>query len=314
MTTGQDHTSDSATEQLEAMGRTFALDTYRLLRLTRAVDEALGQLHRAGTIGFHVPWALTEATTVGAVTALNPDDWVFPSHRFGGVALSRGIEAETLFHHALATADDPSLGRQTPGNFSHAEAHIVSISSSPSARLTQAAGVAHAAHLRGEDCVPLAYLGAAATACNDFHAGLNLAGVLKAPVIFLAERKGAEDAPAGTVAPFGEAYGIQAMSIDGSDVLSVRAAVLSARRKITEGSGPILIDAARGGDPIERFRRTLKGVGGLSPSLLAELDDGITVEVEDALRAAMESRPAAHSTLHDHVLADRSSEIEKNPS
>jgi 2-oxoisovalerate dehydrogenase E1 component alpha subunit len=290
------------TQQLESMGRTLALEVYRLLRLTRLVDDSLARMQNAGTIGFHIPWRGAEGTAIGAVTALTGKDWIFPSHRYGGVALARGVELAALFHHALGTLDDPSLGRQTPGNFGHADANIVSISSSISARLSQAVGVAHAARLKGEDAVVLAYLGAAATAGNDFHAGLNLAGVLQAPVIYLAERRGTHDAPAEAVAPFGEAYGIESVTVDGGNILAVRAAVELARERIVSGGGPVLIDAPLNGDPFQRYRATLETIGGLSASLLQEMDDSLNEEVEAARQAALTSGPASASTLHDHVL------------
>lgn len=304
--------TELATQQLESMGRTMALDLYRLLRLTRLVDESITEMQRAGTVGFHIPWMGTEATTIGAVTALQSKDWIFPSHRYGGVALARNVGVAALFHHALGTSSDPSLGRQTPGNFGHAASKIVSISSSVSARLSQAVGVAHAAHLKEEDVVVLAYMGAAATAGNDFHAGLNLAGVLRSPVIYFVERKGTDDAPTGTVAPFGEAYGLESLSIDGSDVLAVQEAVVTAREQLIKGGAPVLIDAELNGDPLQRYKRTLEEVGGLSATLLQEMDDSLAIEVETARDTALASLPATTATLHQHVLSQENSKTEMN--
>lgn len=316
MTSGAKKTQDTSTahEQLESMGRTAALELYRLLKLTRLIDESLSGLLARGKIGFHIPWNGTEATTVGAVAALTSGDWVFPSHRYGGVALSRGVNAEVLFHHAFGHSEDPSGGRQTPGNFGSAAHNIVSISSSVSARLAQAAGVAQAAVIRGDDTVVLAYLGAAASAANDFHAGLNLAGVLKAPVLYLAERLGTDDAPAGTLEPFGEAYGLDAVTVDGSDVLSVRAAVASARQRIAEGGAPVLIDAVIGGDPISKYRHHLEGIGGLSASLLAEMDDGLAAEAAEAEAAGLKGTPPSDASLLDNVLGNNQPHTETSQS
>jgi TPP-dependent pyruvate/acetoin dehydrogenase alpha subunit len=155
-------------------------------------------------------------------------------------------------------------------------------------------------------------MGAAATAGNDFHAGLNLAGVLRSPVIYLVERKGTDDAPAGTVAPFGEAYGLKSFSIDGGDVLAVQAAVVTARDQLIKGGAPVLIDAELMGDPPQRYKRTLEEVGGLSASLLQEMDDSLAVEVEAARDTALASLPATTETLHQHVLSQENSKTEMN--
>src|SRR5207302_7657569 len=98
-------------------------------------------------------------------------------------------------------------------------------------------------------CV-LTFMGDGATSSNDFHTGLNFAGVYKSPVIFFCENNGwaislpvSKQTASKTIAIKGEAYGMPGVRVDGNDVLAVWKAMRDARERAVRGDGPTLIEA-----------------------------------------------------------------------
>ena len=107
-----------------------------------------------------------------------------------------------------------------------------------------------AAKIRGDDVVIIGYMGDGATSASDFHAGMNFAGVYKAPVVlFCQNNQWAISVPASaqsaseTIAIKGQAYGIPSVRVDGNDVLAVYVATKEARARAACGDGPTFIEA-----------------------------------------------------------------------
>ena len=104
--------------------------------------------------------------------------------------------------------------------------------------------------LKDESGVVLVFFGDGASSEGDFYEAGNLAGVLKAPVIFLCiNNQWAISTPthlqtaADSFASKAEAFGIPGLTVDGNDPASVYEAVSEARNRATSGKGPTLIEA-----------------------------------------------------------------------
>ena len=127
---------------------------YRTMLLVRSFDEICLKLQRSGRIGFSIPNRGIEATQVGAASALEKTDWIFPSYRDFGMALYHGIPAVEMMHNMFGNALDSAKGRQMPVHFSFVDPiHFYSISSPIGTHLPHAVGAAYASKLRGEDTV-----------------------------------------------------------------------------------------------------------------------------------------------------------------
>jgi len=160
---------------------------YRVMVLTRMVDERAIKLQRQGRIGFYVPSTGQEASHIGAALALQSDDWVYPSYRDPGITLLRGITVAELLNQCYGNSADHTLGRQMPVHYSFKKIRFVSISSPIATQVVQAAGTAMAMKIRKDPHVAMAFFGDGATSANDFHTGLNFAGVFAAPCVFVCE-------------------------------------------------------------------------------------------------------------------------------
>jgi TPP-dependent pyruvate/acetoin dehydrogenase alpha subunit len=235
-----------------------------------------------------------EAAIVGAVAALQADDVVAPGRRGAGAALWRGHPLSGLASQLL----ERGAGKEgVPGAFPRSLA-VLPPSRFTATQLAHATGIAWAMKMQaqggGPGKVVLAFLDREATSAEDFHSGLNFAGVFQVPVVFVCMNA----APAGTVASVETvsetiaikalAYGIRGTLVDGSDLFAVFAATRAAAARARAGEGATLVEAAvaDASDPLDRVRRWL-----LAQKLLDAAGEGtlrreVDAEVEAALAGA----------------------------
>src|SRR5580692_2175000 len=213
------------------------LTLYRMMVLGRRFDTQATALTKQGRLAVYPSARGQEAGEIGAVAALRPQDWLFPTYRDSMAVVARGVdpvEVLTLLRGDWHCGYDPY-------------AHRVAPQCTPLAtNAPHAVGLAHAARLKGEDTVALVMLGDGATSEGDTHEALNFAAVWNAPVVFLVQNNGyaisvplAKQTAAPALAYKGVGYGMRSLIIDGNDAAAVYAAV---RAAIASG-GPTLIEA-----------------------------------------------------------------------
>ena len=225
-------------------------EAYRWMVLARVMDERCLSLQRQGRIGFYAPLSGQEAAQVGAAFAMQAEDWVFPAYRELAVALVRGASLRSLLDQLVGNAADLSKGRQMPNHFALRDRHFVSASSPIGTQITQAVGAAMAAQRRHDPIATFTFFGDGATSSNDFHAGLNFAGVFRAPTVFICQNNQwaislprSQQTRSATLAEKAAAYGLPGVLVDGNDVAAVYQAVHDARTRAVAGEGPTLIEA-----------------------------------------------------------------------
>ncbi|MDX2084034.1 MAG: thiamine pyrophosphate-dependent dehydrogenase E1 component subunit alpha [Candidatus Melainabacteria bacterium] len=217
--------------------------------LVRAFDERALKLQRSGRISFCVTSIGEEAANIGTAAALAPQDWVFPSYRQHGLALYRGVSLARLADQLFGNAADTVKGRQMPCHYSAHDHRFVSISSVIGTQIIQGVGAAMAAKIRKDDAVTLTYFGDGATSANDFHSGMNFAGVYQAPVVFVCiNNQYAISLPvrrqtaSPSIACKAQAYGMPGLQVDGNNAIEVYRATSYAMEYARSGKGPILLE------------------------------------------------------------------------
>jgi len=190
------------------------IDIYRLMYMSRCVDDREILLKRQQKIFFQISAAGHEALQVGAALAMRPGyDWFFPYYRDRALCLGLGVTPGEMLLQAVGAATDPaSGGRQMPTHWSSRELNIVSTSSSTTTQLLHAVGCAEAgryfsrhpeaaARVEGDyrafrdvkfhgDEVVFTSLGEGSTSQGEFWEALNTASNRKLPVIFCVEDNG----------------------------------------------------------------------------------------------------------------------------
>ena len=302
------------------------VDIYRRMVIGRRFDSQATALTKQGRLAVYPSSHGQEACQVGAVSALQAQDWLFPTYRDSVAIVSRGVDpVETL----SLLRGDWHLGYDP-------HAHHVGPQCTPLAtNALHAVGVAHAARLKGDDTVALVLLGDGATSEGDTHEALNFAAVWRAPVVFLVQNNGyaisvplAKQSAAPSLAHKGIGYGVPSMLIDGNDPAMVFSAVRDAVAAARSGAGPALIEAltyrieahtnaddagryrsqdevlqwlAR--DPIDRLERHLTSHGLLDAprrQQVADEAEAFAAAVRDRMNEDPKLDPAA---LFEHVYA-----------
>jgi TPP-dependent pyruvate/acetoin dehydrogenase alpha subunit len=216
----------------------------------------------------------------------------------------------------FGNANDLGRGRQLPGSPAFPRAlNIIPGSPHAGTQLPHATGIAWAAKMQGQPTVVLAYLDAAATSAEDFHAGLNFAGVFRVPAIFVCMGDMNRDAPvtrSETLAVKALAYGLSGVRVDGRDLLAVYAAVRAAADRGRRGEGATLIEAVLGdGEPFERLRAWLATEKILDVAGEAALRAEVEGEIRAAVAAEQPVGPPPARAIIENVLARPSRALEE---
>ncbi len=249
------------------------VEIYRLMFLSRRVDDREILLKRQQRTFFQVSGAGHEALQVGAALALRPGyDWFFPYYRDRALCLALGVSPEEMLLQAVGAATDPaSGGRQMPAHWSSRPLHIVSTSSSTATQVLHAVGCAEAgryfsrhpesaARVQGDyrafhdivfhdDEIALTCIGEGSTSQGEFWEALNTASNQKLPVIFCIEDNGyAISTPVEVNTPGGNISRLAAnfpnfhfAEIDGTDAEISLRAFQAAAAHCRAGRGPAFV-------------------------------------------------------------------------
>ena len=220
------------------------------MQYIRILDERMVAAQRQGRISFYLACTGEEASTVGSAAALEPQDMIMSQYREQGALAFRGYSTEQFMNQMFSNQLDANKGRQMPIHYGVKELNFMTISSPLATQIPQASGYAYGQKMAGQDAITICYFGEGAASEGDFHAGLNMAAVLKCPVIFFCRNNGyaistpSEEQFAGDgIASRGIGYGIKTIRVDGNDVLAVYAATQTARKLALAENCPVLIEA-----------------------------------------------------------------------
>jgi pyruvate dehydrogenase E1 component subunit alpha len=312
-------------------------DWLRMMLLIRRFEEKAGEEYSLGRIGgFCHLYIGQEAVAVGAISALNAEDWVISAYREHGQALARGVSPRAVMAELFGKATGCSHGKGGSMHLFDTSLHFMGGHGIVGGEIPLGTGFAFAAKYRKTSQVSLTFLGDAAANIGAFHEALNIAGLWNLPVVYVIENNrygmGTALKRAAAITDLYQraaSYAMPGVAVDGQDVVAVREVIDDAVRRARAGDGPTLVeartsrymghsmsDAASGTyrskeeldherqrDPIVILETRMRELGMLGDAELAEMEAAVKAEVEDAVRFADESPEPDPSALLADVYA-----------
>ena len=222
----------------------------RRMWLIRAFEEKVSALYAAREIVGLLHLGIgQEAVAVGTCGWLRPDDQVFGGHRSHGHAIAKGADINRLMAEIAGRATGYCAGKGGSMHIVAMDAGFVTATGVVGGTIPLALGAAFAAKESGTGRVAVVFFGDGAGQAGAFHESLNIASLWKLPVIFVCENNGyAEFTPLSAhtnverLAQHAKTYGIPSATVDGNDLLAVRAAASKAIEKTRQGKGPSFIE------------------------------------------------------------------------
>ncbi len=307
----------------------------RMMILIRHFEDKTYEMYTRAKIGgyCHMNHG-EEATIVGSIFPLRPQDWIVSFYREHGHILARGTEPKRVMAELFGRETGVSGGRGGSMHLFDAQRHFMGGYGIVAGHMPLSLGVGYSVKYRKADEVVLCLTGDGAMANGASHEALNMIGLYHLPVITLivnnlygmgttVEHSAANPA----LWKRGEIYGMQGVKVDGMDVMQVRRTMEGAMRRAAQGEptliesmtyryrGHSVADAARyrtqeevqhwrEQDPIERFFRQLRDAGLITEDERQEMARQVDQQVEEAVEFADSSPLPDPDGLFDFLYVD----------
>jgi TPP-dependent pyruvate/acetoin dehydrogenase alpha subunit len=310
-------------------------DMLRIRFFEEKIDQAL---FSAGLIrGLTHLYIGQEATGVGVIRNLQPQDYLLSTHRGHGHCLTRGSDPARAYAEILGRRDGLCRGKGGSMHLCDMATNFVGANPVVGADIPIAAGLALACKYLETGAIAAVFFGDGAMNTGAFHESANLAALWKLPLLLICENNryaiSVSVARASAVTELAEracAYGIWHETVDGMDVSAVYEAAGRAVEVCRSHPEPVLLvantyrfvghytkdtlryrppqearDMFREHDPIHRAERDLADNCGLPMETLIGIRDRVKREVAEAAQAAMQSPPPPPEwALEDVYAAD----------
>ena len=299
---------DLSNEQMQHMLR-------QMLRMREFDERAARLMEQARVKGSVHLYCGEEAIGVGVCEALNADDYITSTHRGHGHLLAKGGDPKLMYAELFAKAAGYNRGKGGSMHMAALDLGIIGANGIVAAGAPIALGVAFASQYQENDRVTACFFGDGATNEGAFHEAVNMAAVLKAPVVFICENNGyGEWSPTATqtaiadIADRAAAYGIPGVVLDGMDIMAVHEAAVEAVARARSGGGPSLLECKtyrfydhvgrdfgvlqrdeeeiaywRARDPIDAWRERLVELQVISADEAEAMHNAVIAEMEAAI-------------------------------
>jgi len=260
------HPEPERVARYQGLDRDSLLGAFRLILLSRAIDDKEIQLKRQNKIFFQINGVGHEAVQVAAGMLLRPGyDWFYPYYRDRALTLTLGTTPFEQFLSAVGAAADPSSGgRLMPSHWGQPKLHILNQSSPTGTQFVEAVGAAKAGQYLAavneirelkstshNDEIVYVSAGDGSTSGGEFWESLNTSCLNKLPVLFLIEDNGyaisvpveAQTAGGNISRLVGNFPDLFVTEFDGCDFVESYGRLKDAVAYLRAGNGPALAHA-----------------------------------------------------------------------
>ncbi len=312
------------------------LGLYREMLLIRRFEEKTAEMYQAAKIGGFVHLNIgEEATIVGTISSLRPNDYVYSTYREHGHAIAKGIDPKAVMAELFGKETGTSHGRGGSMHLFSQEHRFYGGYAIVGEALPIACGSGYAINYKGTDEVVMSIFGDGATNIGAFHESLNVAKLWHLPIVFVCVNNlygmGTAVNRASAITEIWKkacAYDMTGERVDGMDVLAVRRITDQLVAQAREKHEPSLLecvtyryrghsmsdpDTYRGKEEIKEWqtRDAILGLGQhmkkqkmVSDDELQRIDAEVTAQVEEAVKFAEESPEPDPKDLYRDVYAD----------
>lgn len=305
---------------------------FTMMRIRR-FEEKSAEMYTKGKIrGFLHLYIGEEAVAAGIMGCLGPDDNILATYREHGHALARGISADAIMAEMYGMQQGCSRGRGGSMHLFDASKRFFGGNAIVASHLPVAVGLALSSKKQGQPNITVCFFGEGAMAEGEFHEAMNLAALWQVPVLMVCENN---RYAMGTALQYthanqdiearGNVYGMASASIDGMDVLEVKAATDSALAYIRTTGKPFFIvcntyrfkahsmfdaelyreksevEAWKQLDPISKLRKKLEDEFNFSEAETRELEERCEQEVNRAVAFAEAGTLEPIENLMQHI-------------
>jgi len=223
---------------------------YKSMKTQRVLEDRLLKMYKGGQLsGAVYPGIGQEASMAGIGAGMGPKDIFGGTHRDLGVQIMRGVTLQEIALNFYGKKEGPSKGRDGNSHFGVLDKGTLMVVSPLPDSAPVAVGWALASKQSKSDVVTIANCGEGATATGTWHESINLAGVLKLPIVFTVQNNQfAYSSPNKTefrtpnVADRADGYGLPSYIVDGNNIYSVIDSVYEACENARRGGGPTLLE------------------------------------------------------------------------
>jgi TPP-dependent pyruvate/acetoin dehydrogenase alpha subunit len=301
----------------------------------RYFEEKAEELYMRGLVHGTMHLSIgQEASSVGSIAPLRPDDLIIHHHRGHGHTIAKGADITLMMAEFLGKEPGYCRGRGGSMHIADIPGGNLGATGVVGSGIPTSVGIALALKMRQSDQVLLSFFGDGAANLGEFHESLNMAAIWKLPVVFMCENNQyGMSGPAekmASVKPLSIrsiAYGIPGESVDGNDVLAVYQSVQSAIEHARAGEGPSLVETVtyrwRGHSksdrnvyrtqeeiaswknrcPIKRFKQLLLESDVMNAEELEAIDREAKATIDRAAEEAITFPEPSPDDLEDEVYA-----------
>lgn len=307
---------------------------YKKMLEIRQFEDKVHELFAKGNLpGFVHLYAGEEAVAVGVCAHLNNEDSITSTHRGHGHCIAKGCDLNGMMAEIFGKATGLCKGKGGSMHIADLDKGMLGANGIVGGGFPLACGSALTAKYKKTDAVSVCFFGDGANNEGTFHEGINLAAVLKLPVVFIAENNGYGEATpftyassCKTIADRAVAYNIPGIRVDGKDVIAVYQAAKEAIERARNGEGPSLIECVTyrnyghfegdaqkykndqekeehllEKDAIQLFRKQLLVKNTLTESEIMKIEETVEKAMEQAVSFAENSAYPEESELLEDV-------------
>jgi TPP-dependent pyruvate/acetoin dehydrogenase alpha subunit len=313
------------------------LRMYRQMVRIRTFEDNANQLYLSAKMpGLTHMYSGEEAVAVGICEALKVTDKITSTHRGHGHCVAKGADFKEMFCELLGKEEGYCRGKGGSMHIADQSNGNLGANAIVGGSMGIATGAAFTAKLLGKGDVTVCFFGDGATAQGLMYEVMNMAALWNLPIIYACENNGyseytkTAEIAAGSITARAEAFGIEAHTVDGQDVLAVNSLTEQLVERCRKGEGPFFMelmtyryhghhvgdinreyyrskdeekDWRENKDPITQFARHLTSEGIASEEELEAMQAEIKADATAAVEYALKAKYPDASEVDMHVYA-----------